>query len=64
MTMEVSFAGLITDEFSLNCVKIFRSLFLQQHLLFTGPITLDKQQAGPITVTAASLVDCRLTASK
>jgi hypothetical protein len=46
--MEVSFAGLIIDEFSLNSVNIFRSLFLPQHLLFTGPITLAKQQAGPL----------------
>jgi hypothetical protein len=46
--MEVSFAGLITDEFSLNGVIIFRSLFLPQQLLFTGYITLAKQQAGPI----------------
>ena len=48
MTMEVSFAGLTTDEFSLNFVNIFRSIFLSQHLLLAGPIILAKQQAGLI----------------
>jgi hypothetical protein len=48
--MEVSFAGLVTDEFSLKSVIIFRSLFLPQHLLLTGLITLAKQHAGPVII--------------
>jgi len=46
--MEVSFAVLVTDEFILKSVIIFRSLFLPQNLLLTGLITLVKQHAGPV----------------